>query len=71
MRLNDQWMQRDLTLLWHPCTQMKHHENLPMIPIKRGEGVWLEDYEGKRNLEADSYWWVNDYGHANPRINQR
>ncbi|AYC31155.1 adenosylmethionine--8-amino-7-oxononanoate transaminase [Pseudomonas cavernae] len=71
MGLNDQWMQRDLAVLWHPCTQMKDHERLPLIPIKRGEGVWLEDFEGKRYLDAVSSWWVNVFGHANPRINQR
>ena len=71
MGLNDQWMQRDLKVLWHPCTQMKDHEQLPLIPIRRGEGVWLEDFEGKRYLDAVSSWWVNVFGHANPRINQR
>lgn len=59
MGLNDQWMQRDLKVLWHPCTQMKDHEQLPLIPIRRGEGVWLEDFEGKRYLDAVSSWWVN------------
>jgi adenosylmethionine-8-amino-7-oxononanoate aminotransferase len=71
MSLNDQWMQRDLSVLWHPCTQMKDHEQLPLIPIRRGEGVWLEDFDGKRYLDAVSSWWVNVFGHANPRINQR
>ncbi|NRH26135.1 adenosylmethionine--8-amino-7-oxononanoate transaminase [Pseudomonas sp. MS19] len=71
MSLNDHWMQRDLAVLWHPCTQMKDHERLPVIPIKRGEGVWLEDFDGKRYLDAVSSWWVNVFGHANPRINQR
>ena len=71
MGLNDQWMQRDLAVLWHPCTQMKDHEQLPLVPIKRGQGVWLEDFEGKRYLDAVSSWWVNVFGHANPRINQR
>ncbi len=71
MSLNDQWMQRDLKVLWHPCTQMKDHEQLPLVPIKRGEGVWLEDFDGKRYLDAVSSWWVNVFGHANPRINQR
>ena len=60
---------RDLAVLWHPCTQMKDHEWLPMVPIRRGEGVWLEDFEGKRYLDAISSWWVNLFGHANPRIN--
>jgi adenosylmethionine-8-amino-7-oxononanoate aminotransferase len=60
---------RDLAVLWHPCTQMKDHETLPMIPIRRGEGIWLEDFDGNRYLDAISSWWVNLFGHANPRIN--
>jgi adenosylmethionine-8-amino-7-oxononanoate aminotransferase len=60
---------RDLAVVWHPCTQMKDHESLPMIAIRRGEGAWLEDFSGKRYLDAVSSWWVNLFGHANPRIN--
>lgn len=60
---------RDLNVLWHPCTQMKDHEFLPLIPIKNGSGVWLYDYQGKRYLDAISSWWVNLFGHANPTIN--
>lgn len=56
MGLNADWMQRDLNVLWHPCTQMKDHERLPVIPIRRGEGVWLEDFEGKRYIDAVSSW---------------
>ncbi|MEQ6341902.1 MAG: adenosylmethionine--8-amino-7-oxononanoate transaminase [Gammaproteobacteria bacterium] len=61
--------QRDLAVLWHPCTQMKDHEHLPVIPIRRGTGVWLEDFDGNRYIDAISSWWVNLFGHANPRIN--
>ena len=71
MSLNADWMRRDLSVLWHPCTQMKDHERLPVIPIRRGEGVWLEDFDGKRYLDAVSSWWVNVFGHANPRIGGR
>ncbi len=66
---NQDLVARDLAHLWHPCTQMKDHEWLPLVPIRRGEGVWLEDFEGKRYLDAISSWWVNLFGHANPRIN--
>ncbi len=59
---------RDLAVVWHPCTQMQDHERLPLVPIARGEGVWLTDFEGKRYLEGVSSWWVNIFGHANPRI---
>ncbi|EAJ0580354.1 adenosylmethionine--8-amino-7-oxononanoate aminotransferase BioA, partial [Campylobacter jejuni] len=37
----------DLEHIWHPCTQMKDHENLPLIPIKRAKGVWLYDFDDK------------------------
>lgn len=66
---NQALMDRDLKVLWHPCTQMKDHERLPLIPVKRGEGVWLEDFEGNRYIDAVSSWWVNLFGHSNPRIN--
>lgn len=48
---------------------MKDHESVPMLPIRRGQGVWLEDYDGKRYLDAISSWWVNLFGHAHPAIN--
>ena len=60
---------RDLAVLWHPCTQMKDHETQPLIAIRRGQGAWLEDFDGRRYLDAVSSWWVNLFGHANPRIN--
>src|SRR5882672_677695 len=62
---------RDLAVVWHPCSQMRDHESLPMIPIRRGTGVWLEDQDGRRYLDAISSWWVNLFGHANPFINAR
>jgi adenosylmethionine-8-amino-7-oxononanoate aminotransferase len=61
-------LNRSLQSVWHPCTQMKSHEQFPLIPIARGDGVWLYDAEGKRYLDAVSSWWVNLFGHNNPRI---
>ena len=61
--------QRDLAVLWHPCTQMHDHVDFPPIPIRAAHGVWLEDFEGKRYLDAISSWWVNLFGHTNARIN--
>jgi adenosylmethionine-8-amino-7-oxononanoate aminotransferase len=48
---------------------MQHHETVPLIPVKSGKGAWLYDHEGRRYLDAISSWWVNLFGHANPRIN--
>lgn len=64
-----QLLRRDLNVLWHPCTQMKDHEHYPLIPIQRGEGVYLIDFDGNRYIDAISSWWVNIFGHANPTIN--
>ncbi|MFZ9337048.1 MAG: adenosylmethionine--8-amino-7-oxononanoate transaminase [Limnohabitans sp.] len=62
-------MQRSLRSVWHPCTQMQHHESVPLVAVHHGSGPWLFDHEGNRYLDAISSWWVNLFGHANPRIN--
>ncbi|MDD4912755.1 MAG: aminotransferase class III-fold pyridoxal phosphate-dependent enzyme [Sideroxydans sp.] len=69
MTSNHDLLARSLSSVWHPCTQMKRHETLPLVPIARGEGVWLYDADGKRYLDTVSSWWVNLFGHCNPRIN--
>ena len=66
---NSYWLSRSREAVWHPCTQMKQLEDYPPVPISRGEGVWLYDFEGRRYLDAVSSWWVNLFGHCNPRIN--
>lgn len=68
---NSEIIQKDLQYNWHPCTQMKDHEFLPMIPIKKGEGVYLYDFEGNKYIDAISSWWVNLFGHKNPYINKK
>ncbi|WP_374502580.1 adenosylmethionine--8-amino-7-oxononanoate transaminase [Pseudoxanthomonas sp.] len=65
----DDWRDRDLSVLWHPCTQMREHPHmLPLVPIARGEGAWLIGHDGTRYLDAVSSWWTNLFGHAEPRI---
>ncbi|HJV52566.1 MAG TPA: adenosylmethionine--8-amino-7-oxononanoate transaminase [Noviherbaspirillum sp.] len=63
------WIARSLKSVWHPCTQMQHHETVPLVPVSHGRGAWLYDADGNRYLDAISSWWVNLFGHANPRIN--
>ncbi len=63
--------ERDLDVIWHPCTQMKDHEFLPMIPIEKAHGVYLQDFDGKRYIDAISSWWVNLFGHTNEYINAK
>ncbi|MCG2578194.1 adenosylmethionine--8-amino-7-oxononanoate transaminase [Dechloromonas sp. XY25] len=75
MSSNEDWLARSQAAVWHPCTQMQHHAQpgspayLPLVPIARGQGAWLHDFDGKRYLDGISSWWTNLFGHANPRIN--
>ena len=61
---------RSLAAVWHPCTQMKHHESFPLIAITKGKGAWLYDDKENALLDCISSWWTNLFGHSNPRINQ-
>ena len=62
-------VERSLAAVWHPCTQMKSHERFPLVPVARGQGAWLEDFEGRRFVDGVSSWWVNLFGHSHPAIN--
>ena len=61
---------RSLDAVWHPCTQMKHHESLPLVAITHGKGAYLFDEQGNKLLDCISSWWTNLFGHSNPLINQ-
>ncbi|HHB95246.1 MAG TPA: adenosylmethionine--8-amino-7-oxononanoate transaminase, partial [Campylobacterales bacterium] len=69
--MNDKIVEEDLSHIWHPCTQMKDHEILPLIPIKRAKGVYLYDFEDNRYIDAISSWWVNIFGHTNEYISAK
>ena len=56
----------DKKYIWHPYTQMKNAA--PVIPIVKGDGVYLIDESGNKYIDAISSWWVNTHGHANPYI---
>ena len=68
---NAQIVTEDLKNIWHPCTQMKDHETLPLIPIKRAKGVYLYDFDDKSYIDAISSWWVNIFGHVNEHISSK
>ncbi|UHA58733.1 adenosylmethionine--8-amino-7-oxononanoate transaminase [Metabacillus litoralis] len=61
---------RDVNHIWHPCSQMKDYEEFPPIVIKKGDGIYLYDENGKQYMDAVSSWWVNLFGHSNQRISQ-
>jgi adenosylmethionine-8-amino-7-oxononanoate aminotransferase len=71
----DDLVARSLAHVWHPCTQLKDHEGedaaIPLIPVARAEGVWIEDTDGRRYIDAVSSWWTNIFGHRHPHIVER
>tara|TARA_B110000003_G_scaffold65179_2_gene65958 strand:- start:155 stop:1453 length:1299 start_codon:yes stop_codon:yes gene_type:complete len=67
---NRKYIKESLKYIWHPCSQMKHHEKTPLIPIKEGQGSWLIDFNDKKYLDVTSSWWVNLFGHNNKIIKQ-
>ncbi len=58
--------ERDRAVNWHPYTQMKTAHDI--IPIVRGEGIYLFDDKGNKYMDAVSSWWVTLHGHAHPHI---
>ncbi|HHZ88529.1 MAG TPA: aminotransferase class III-fold pyridoxal phosphate-dependent enzyme [Chromatiaceae bacterium] len=61
-------IKRDLASLWHPGARARGYDTLPPIPIRSAEGVWLEDFEGRRYVDAISCGGINLFGHSNPRL---
>jgi adenosylmethionine---8-amino-7-oxononanoate aminotransferase len=68
-RMKNDLRRRSLEAVWHPCTQMKSHEEIPLLAVAKGDGVFLYDFDGKAYLDSISSWWTNLFGHANQTIN--
>lgn len=66
----NEWIEKDLKYIWHPCSQMKDYETLSPMIIEKGEGIYLYDINGKKYLDVISSWWCNLLGHCNPKINE-
>ena len=66
------WIDQDKAHCWHPFTQQAvwcFPENEPLV-LTGGEGVWLEDSEGRRYIDGNSSIWTNIHGHSHPRLNR-
>ncbi|MBE0490899.1 MAG: adenosylmethionine--8-amino-7-oxononanoate transaminase [Sulfurospirillum sp.] len=50
---------------------MSDYEKLPLIPIEKGKGVYLYDFDGNAYIDSISSWWVNLFGHCNPYIGKK
>ncbi len=59
---------KDKEYIWHPFTQMKDYQDETPLIIKRGDGVFLEDTNGKRYIDGVSSMWCNVHGHKKREI---
>lgn len=69
MQTTDNWVEKDLKYIWHPCSQMKDYETLKPIVIEKGKGIYIYDTNGNRYVDVISSWWCNLLGHCHPKIN--
>ena len=53
---NKKYIEESLKHIWHPCSQMKHHEKIPLIPVKNAKGSWLFDFDDKKFIS-----WLKTY----------
>ena len=52
--------------LWHPFTQMEGFE--PLGEVREAKGAFYHLADGRKLLDGVSSWWVNNHGHAHPKI---
>ena len=62
------WIERDLNVLWHPYTQMKDCRLSPPILIEKAAGAKLYDSQGNFYYDTISSWWCSVHGHNHPNI---
>jgi 4-aminobutyrate--pyruvate transaminase len=55
---------RDIASYIHPQTNQRTHQETGPTIIAKGDGIWVEDSEGKRALDASAGLWCASLGFA-------
>ena len=63
-----EWLKKDQEHVWHPCSQMKDHEQFPPMMVKSAQGSLIELTNGQQLIDATSSWWCKLLGHGHPRL---
>ncbi|MER0238326.1 aspartate aminotransferase family protein [Fulvimarina sp. MAC8] len=59
---------RDIAHHFHPYTNARRHEEVGPIVMAKGDGVFVEDIDGKRYIEAMSGLWSVAVGFSEKRL---
>lgn len=68
MGRDDDWVARDVSVVWHGFTQMATYATSRPVVVERSEGHEVIDTEGRRYLDAISSLWVTTLGHRVPEL---
>ncbi len=65
----EQWIAADKAHCWHPFTRQAEWVEAEPLVLVSGEGVWLQDAEGRKYIDGNASIWTNIHGHNHPYIN--
>ena len=59
---------RDVAYAVHPYTNLRQHERQGPLVVTGGEGVWVQDDDGRRYIEGLAGLWCTGLGFSQPRL---